>query len=150
LALVSLSVAGCATAYGGGRDSPFESRLELRLSPILHTVSSETMEIRPTVAYERAFGGGGANAIHAGGQIRFPSGLIDGRPWFVGGEGQYVARFPGPFHSSRFGGLFGVRLLERQGDTNWSLHLTAAGGLSQSGGTGLYFRVGLEWNPLAK
>jgi hypothetical protein len=149
LAFAPFALAGCAATVGAGHDSPWEGRVELRFAPRMPLGQSERTEFRPTVAYERAFSGGGANLLHAGGQIRFEPSFLQNHPGFwIGGEGLYVARFPRPISSGRFGAIFGYPLLEGERVTT---HLVGAAGLTtQRGGTGAYVRFGLEFNPTGR
>jgi len=154
VAVAAVIGSACTAMMGIGRDSPLEARLDLRLSPELTRLgldAPENVDLRPTLAYELAFGNGTGHGLLAGAQARFRPGPLADRRWWVGGEGLYALRVPGPSHSARFGGLLGIPLFESAANARWSTHLSAAGGMSlQSGGTGFYVRVGLEWNPIGK
>ena len=150
LALLAAASGACSAAYGAGHDSPWESRVEFRVSPKVAVAKSETVELRPTVAYERAFGYGfgGSNVFDGGAQVRFHPKTMGNRNPFAGAEGLYVVRFPGHFQSARIGGLFGVQIYESARATG---HIYGATGISQqSAGTGYYLRVGVEINAKKK
>jgi hypothetical protein len=156
----ALATSNCSVAVSEGATSPWQTGIDLRVSPEIKRASSDDLSLHATAAYERSFAAGGhENDLHLGGQIRFtpPQSRDPGKKFWVGGEGSYSRRSAvvtdplirdpddaGVTHGFRFSGLFGVPVLV---SARGSWHFYTSAGVMKYGGAGPSFRFGLEFQP---
>jgi hypothetical protein len=154
LALVVVSAVACGAKVE--QHSPWQSGFDIRAAPGLEAGTSDRVTIHPTVAYSRSLFGGvegeTESVLHLGGQVRMATAQTSRSPWF-GGEATYARRWT-TFDDSALStettngwtlaGLAGVPVFTGSAGT---LHVYGAGGAAKFGGSGPYFRIGIDFQP---